>query len=447
MSAINEYFAAEQIHSYVNQRLSKYKSSGVSKKTKEQYLKTIHSLMRRDSQTSSTPEETKMMQAVENIIMTKYPGAIIEQTEGIISGKILQNSNQNAQFKQWAFGGKYSNKTTNQYHKKINQLVAVLEAQLKNGSVDKAQIEQANQELQKILIDLNEIDNDLNKTGIIEGNILNRLNANVEQFNTLLTGLGLAKIATRLAQGDFFEHTLAAAALLINEEAQEIAEEELEKKIAEFVIGDQKITSTVEFFKHSKRSKSFAITDSDIASKGIMSQGKIDVTLTYNTPSGKKSVGISAKSYSQIVHLQVVTGTSLAAILSHENANFQESILYALYHKNKNAPWQTEVQLALKVLIAYKGLTGDILGREMAKLFIVNDVNTKTIYLLEMADIIKALNQDFSTVNQYFGGFKKEILLNAPNPLKEELLKSAYGVAISAYLKGQNALSKAMSIQ
>jgi len=115
-------------------------------------------------------------------------------------------------YKQGLFGNKWSNKTPEFYANKLKLLGNYLASQ---NAVSIQDLEKTQRMYNDIVKEFKELSKSL--TLLTNDKEINALNANVEKFNQLLVELNLAKVATTLAQGDFFENTVAAAALIIND--------------------------------------------------------------------------------------------------------------------------------------------------------------------------------------------------------------------------------------
>ena len=135
------------------------------------------------------------------------------------------------------------------------------------------------------------------------------------------------------------------------------------------------------------------------------SQGTIDIQLNWSATQGKFLDGASAKSVSSIKNIKVASDRSMEAYITNESNEYKIAFLVAMRYKAFES-WREDAFLSFKILSAYKGLTGDLLGREAATLFIVNDIGQQKVHIVPMQKIIDQLIQDMdndkTAVNKYF---------------------------------------------
>ena len=133
------------------------------------------------------------------------------------------------------------------------------------------------------------------------------------------------------------------------------------------------------------------------------SQNKIDVSFTYNnTP-----LNISAKNVDfkgrDFGYISTLSGSSLDYLLQDENADFVNHYLNLFSNhtwkgSHGSASWEgnrRNVIKTMKLLLAYKGLTGDTYGRENHKVnvFIINE-KSKGVKVISIAKILKNMIKD-----------------------------------------------------
>lgn len=193
--------------------------------------------------------------------------------------------------------------------------------------------------------------------------------------------------AVALQKGTFFEHLIA--------QAPRVAQNEAMNAIGE-VIGD--VTESVAFNKEAFASQFLTQQVDEILSKTSVSQGKIDVSLTWK----EKNLGISAKNYNlDRYYVHVLSGSSLLYMLQDLDSDFVNHFLnlYAAHGKmegQKNvgidnsrlAAMKSGILQEIKLILLYKGLTGDTSGRSSANLFIINDSSKGKVKVLDMYEII-----------------------------------------------------------
>jgi hypothetical protein len=104
------------------------------------------------------------------------------------------------------------------------------------------------------------------------------------------------------------------------------------------------------------------------------------------------------------------------------------------------------------MLAVYKGLTGDALKRDKASLFIINDNANKTVHLLNMSDLVRALYGPVAGIQSYIDNnysFKwgADPILNIKgkeniNDVIARLMKDANSKKLSIIFKGFKNFSK-----
>lgn len=203
-----------------------------------------------------------------------------------------------------------------------------------------------------------------------------------------------------------------------------------------------------------------------------VSQQKVDFEVKFNVPTGETVVPISMKNVNLQYDLGLVSGTPLLYLIQDENVKgFLRPYLNVIAARmgdsnnditsNPDVPDNIEAKekeqidavaalksrrsdalLATKIIAAYKALSGDVFGRKAAKLFVVNDVYSHKVYVLEIADIINAvlnnLKTNTSTMDKYFN-FSKSIdseqQLILDNMWQSTLHERMKGVLASAHEK------------
>lgn len=124
------------------------------------------------------------------------------------------------------------------------------------------------------------------------------------------------------------------------------------------------------------------------------SQGKVDVSFSWK----EKEIRASVKNYNLTNHwIHLLSDSSLAYLLQYEDKDFTNHFLNLLTtHESASSSDEykdrkTEILLSMKLLLFYKGLTGDGLGtdRRSANLFIVNDAATGQARVYSMKEIIQ----------------------------------------------------------
>lgn len=169
-----------------------------------------------------------------------------------------------------------------------------------------------------------------------------------------------------------------------------------------------------------------------IKAKKTGSQQKIDIIINLpdtNSVKGIKPVRGSVKSIDLRHNIGIVSGTNLWYLIQDENVksylrpvlNVMADHLDYLKHPNiartvdgvqeaiavsQVAALRQDAFNSFRIIAAYKALSGDTFGRSAAQLFIINDVHSAQIYVLEINDIIQAicnnLTENQTAINRYF---------------------------------------------
>ena len=267
-------------------------------------------------------------------------------------------------------------------------------------------------------------------------------------INSLMQSCGLAYVALSTAQGFAGEAVAAMSAEIVAGLVEKTLEKDLEpnfKLLADENIMKGSISPNIkykmygdskhwpEFLKDSKE----VIEDKESGGKTVVSknvsQQKVDVAvqLPKNLTSNKKiPVNISMKSVDLRRAIGLVSGTNLWYLISDENvkdflrpylnitaghlgdrqtdwkgAN-AKVVAEEMVAANKIRAKRQDALKAVQILSAYKAISGDIYGRTAAQLFVVNDVNGKKTYVLEINDIIQAILRNITEkggkIEKYF---------------------------------------------
>lgn len=113
-------------------------------------------------------------------------------------------------------------------------------------------------------------------------------------------------------------------------------------------------------------------------------------------------MGISAKNYNlDRYYVHVLSGSSLLYMLQDLDSDFVNHFLnlYAAHGKREGqknvgidnaqlAAMKSSILPEIKLILLYKGLTGDTNGRSSANLFIINDSSKGKVKVLDMYKII-----------------------------------------------------------
>lgn len=175
----------------------------------------------------------------------------------------------------------------------------------------------------------------------------------------------------------------------------------------------------------------FSLSDDlngQVSYKESSSQGKIDIGLTWH--SGKKplQLNISAKNISGIKNITVVEGTSVLFFLQDLLPEFVNHFLNMIVQHEDNGELNqinneiTVMKWNIKLIFLAMALTGDVGGRDIANVFLIND-NTKNgkVRAIFMGDIINNMIQiiektDDSSFTRFVSNpFNRELKTEIPN--------------------------------
>lgn len=456
MSAINEYFSETQAWGrkfipYAQQRIKTGANSFVNlSKVDRQKLGRIIKGTMQDSQTT---------QAIQSLLEKQE-----KEAEQIYSKAILDRSTGRAYSPQVKTLKEEASPVT--IAKKIEQMqkiLNILNQDIKDGRLNG----------DKYSRDIEKLQNELFK--LIEAPNKNKINNFIEEFNTALSTFGYNVLNSALFQGDFFEQVIQEAVTRIKDSAEDLASQNIINIISSEVVGGDKIKATFELIgvektQSAKTKKIYSrlttaknrqsLCESEI---GEYSQGKIDIAVRFKDPfEDIKLLGISAKNIAEISNIHIVGNTNMTTILSNEDFNYQKYFVLSRWSKFLDGHSETAAAnnafLSFQMLAVYKGLTGDALKRDKASLFIINDNANKTVHLLNMSDLIRALYGPVAGIQSYINSnysfiWGADPVLNIKgkeniNDVVARLMKDANSKKLSIIFKGfKNFSKKSANIQ
>lgn len=266
--------------------------------------------------------------------------------------------------------------------------------------------------------------------GTANRKLLQNLNESIKECQ--LKGLVIAR-----AQGQLGENIAALAADVVNG----IGVSQICKTITENVTGanDSNLQFTIQGMPLEVYEKVF-LADTKIVDNqnGVLystsvSKGKVDAVIKLpidQHTTGFKKVHVSMKSVDLSHDIHLVSGTNLWYLLQDEgvksflrpylnimadhdltrNRQVMPKTVYGVAKEldaiKKINQLRQDAFLATKIITAYKALSGNTFGRSAAQLFIVNDVSTSQVYVLEINDIIRAIMKEValnsSVLDDYF---------------------------------------------
>lgn len=277
----------------------------------------------------------------------------------------------------------------------------------------------------------------------------------ITKFNEILASYNLAYLPTNLIQGTHFENLVALAGEMVMGKSLETISQTVRDSLNQHVIGGTTMSATFELDGLSQnlinkiQSKAAKTTQFKTDENGIVktmiipkySQGKIDVLIENNNNYKVKlaeSLRISAKSVNSLGHIGAVKQSPMWAMLNQENPGFIKKFLNVFAKRKQNFTYsgiynitkdsnekqynylnaaeksarrqidniRKESFNAFQLIVAYNALTGDMLQRSSANIFLINDTTTQKLYLIDMADLFSLILNDFaqgsSSINQYF---------------------------------------------
>lgn len=252
--------------------------------------------------------------------------------------------------------------------------------------------------------DDNRLKNIDNKTiSIAEGSIGRNL---ITDINTLLKDYS-AIPAINLQKGDLFEYIIA----LVPAIGKGVAEEELNQtleRLSKTVSGGDRSKVTIDFknftneLDYSKLNLSHYIVSGDkqMAISYGTSQGKIDIQLEWNgqiIPVSAKNVNLKSPN-----DIHILSGASFLALIQDMDPVFVNHYLnvVAQHHSSRgpdaaidNSPVTGTAQAheAMKWMLLYKALSGDVYEREAASVFIVNDNSKQNggVKVFHISDLVE----------------------------------------------------------
>ena len=369
MSAISDYFQGSSLMDYTQKRvqLNKTIKPSLSASEKKSLLKNISLLLNRDQNVVRDSQIASLVEKKRIEIEERYSAAITESSgRARVVFQPLEKTETDL----------------SKIAKAIEQIVKSYNS-FGGQQISKIMLKQEGQKIGTIKDQLNNLENQL--ATAIQFPTLPNIQNIVDQYNFLIRLIGNLTPVHALAQGDFFEAVVAMADQLKNHAAEEVAVDTILKNIQETIVGG-KVEKTSKLDKTMTKK----VSKDDAEGSGISSQGKVDVILTSSKKAKNKTINASIKSYSSFKAIHLESKTSINKILIGETLNYQKAILLGLASEKSNANIFNKAKDSFELLAHYKTLTGDYYGRTKATLFILNNVKTKKVYIVEMADILKS---------------------------------------------------------
>ena len=400
ISREGNYVKWQSQHQWVKDRAKANATSKLTPKDKEELEETILSIM--DSNTGSLSDKVKDAQQEVLKILQEL---LEKEVSGLDwdTGDVTWSTEE----RQKAIGKIHRSRAENN-QLALNYEKALKKAQKLQGLIDKAlsgfsdgeltksEIDTVNEAAKQIQTLIDQLEAEVKRQAgeAVNAPELKSSEASLVRELNRLIQIYAAYPAINLQKGTAFEAIIAMAPYV----AKGVALEEARKAITGAVPED--VTFDEEFFKGEGSFSDTLIGELGpgvfASVKGSTSYGKVDVNLTWNN----KEARISAKNVNlekNYARIHIVSGSSLLFLLQDVNADFVNHYLniYATHHdSNKKgaglAEHRQEIAKEIKLILFYKALTGDNVGRTSANVFVVNDNSVKNggVRVYNMQDII-----------------------------------------------------------
>ena len=212
----------------------------------------------------------------------------------------------------------------------------------------------------------------------------------IKQLNDIIKAYA-SMPAIQLQNGTFFERTIQ----LVPEIGNDLASKEVWDRIESYSKGQENVKVIIDKENFIPRSEKFGM--GDIYQTIRTSQNKIDVAIEWEG----QDLNISAKNLdlgSGYKFIHTTEGNSLLYMLQDENADFVNHYLNLTAFHTDGRKIQSlmgiksDIEKAIKLTLAYKGLTGDTYerGNNITNVFIVNNytAGVKTVKVISIANLL-----------------------------------------------------------
>ena len=278
--------------------------------------------------------------------------------------------------------------------KRVNNLEQIIIEQAQQGSMNAsnalAEVKSLQSFYDSIATQINQFKK-RNKIKITEDPRLHKdLQAKKNSLNNLIKEFA-AYPAMELQKGEFFENLVAALPKVC------------ENVVATYIqaIDREKVSYNKDNFASQFMTKNFG----DMLEKTSLTQGKIDVEITWQGDDGlEQLLGASIKNANLgNYYVHVVTGSSLLFMIQDLDKDFVNHFLNLFaQHKGKNTKtfmdYKQQMVEEMRLVLFYKGLTGDNYQRTSANMFIVNDNRTGKVRAYKAQDLIDKAAENIETL-------------------------------------------------
>lgn len=278
--------------------------------------------------------------------------------------------------------------------KRVNQLEQIIIDQARQGSIDAKnaliEVKSLQSFYDSVASQINQYKK-RNKIKITEDPRLYKdLQAKKTSLNNLIKEFA-AYPAMELQKGEFFENMAACL--------PKVCENVVATHIK--AIDREKVSYDTEKFAPQFITKSFG----EMLEKTSMTQGKIDVEITWRGDDGlEQLLGASLKNANLgNYYVHVVTGSSLLFMIQDLDTNFVNHFLNLFAkHKGKDSSifmdYKKQMVEEMRLVLFYKGLTGDNYQRTSANTFIVNDNRTGKVKAYRTQDLVDKAIENIDTL-------------------------------------------------
>lgn len=234
-----------------------------------------------------------------------------------------------------------------------------------------------------------------------------------------------------LQKGSLFEFLLAYVQGIGKKNLQDSFLETFNKSVkggdrVEVLLDPSFFSDDIDFSSLSK--KNVEIGSKTYLSLGT-SQQKIDVEINSKNRN-VKPLKISAKNVNLFsgydVHL--VEATPLLTLIQNENVNFVNHYLNVIAEHSGDSEKDDLSQIksaheTMKVLLLYKALSGDVLGRDAANVFVYNNNKTGQVKVVDISEMVKGAIKDTNNFSVTSGGNDLSIIRFSNQFVKSESFK------------------------
>lgn len=247
-----------------------------------------------------------------------------------------------------------------------------------------------------------------------------------EYFNTLDANklnelLQMASVSRAEAQGDIFEVILAAASVQLSN-AKKKGTKQILKQIKGKESSSIKIDTnnlTKELQETLFEGKTYEIDEYNRIKLNPPTQDKLDVVFEW----GGQNLQVSAKSYKNIKQIKIADNFPLWQYILNDDGYFINHWLSLLASSGMKSEL-LEYQQLMKYSLLVKSLVGTMKSSGQSDTFIVQDKQTKKIYIRTMRQLLEPIQDHLDNIDSiisYGSSYPKHITANSINEAFAEL--------------------------